>query len=104
VHTNEFDLAFELTTDEVGPAPWYAPIVITSIVSETSMLGVDRFQVDSVGDWAAGWQYLQGNTDLVSGTWYDILTNPAPVSPADANYWYLPKPRPNPEFYRIQQR
>jgi hypothetical protein len=103
-HSNQFDLAFELTTDELGPASWYSPIVITDIAREVSALGTNRFRIDSLGDWEAGWQYLQVNTDLVYGSWSDLQTNPVPLWPPDTNYWYVPRPRPSPEFYRIQQR
>ena len=103
-HSNQFDLAFELTTAELGPAPWYDPIEITDFSVDISSLGSNRFRIYSLGDWGAGWQYLQGNTDLVNGTWYDLQANPSPVAPGDQNYWYLPRPRPNPEYYRIQQR
>lgn len=93
------DLAFELTTDEVGTNRWYSPIVITNL-TET---GTNEFKVESVGTSGAGKQYLQLNTNMLTTNWVDIATNPLPLLPPSINPWTRPGAGSN-EFYRIKER
>jgi len=93
------DLAFELTTDEVGTNKWYSPIVITNL----TRTGTNEFKVESVGTTGAGKQYLQFCTNLVASNWVDIATNPLPLLPPSINPWTRPGAGSN-EFYRIKER
>jgi hypothetical protein len=96
------DLAFELTTDEVGTNQWYGPISFKLINAPTS----NDYVIGSVGDVGSGVQVLQRATNLVtvSNNWEDLTTNSLPWPPPFTNYWYRSAPGVSQEFYRIRQR
>ena len=92
----EYDLAFELTTDEVDTN---AVIVITNVWLETAA----RHRVHSVGSSGAGKQYLQLSTNLLEPAWTVVDTNIAPRLPPEANVWPRTMSVSN-EFYRVLER
>ena len=95
------DLAFELTTHEVGSNRWYQPIWIRSIRAWASLPN----RVISVGDWGSGTQYLQVNTNLMlTNDWVDVATNPLPWPFPYSNTWLRVNGNPTQEHYRIEQR
>jgi hypothetical protein len=92
------DLAFELTTDEVGTGTnwWNQPIVFTAIVASNVVL--------SVGDAGSGVQVLQWCTNLASNVWVNLATNPLPLpGPNYTNVWYDIPPGKPLKFYRVKQ-
>lgn len=94
------DLAFELTTDEVGTNKWYQPIVFRTI----TVSGTNFHLIGSMGDAGAGAQVLQRSTNLLLvSNWVDVATNPLPVPYPFTNYWYRPGAAASQEFYRIRQ-
>ena len=94
------DLAFELTTDEVGEGPWYHAIAFTNI-SGTASNAVRSW---SVGDWGAGMQYLQRKAAMTDTSWVTVATNPVPFPWPYPNTWIRPAPLSSQEFYRVLQR
>jgi len=96
----KMDLAFELTTDEVGTNRWSTPIKIVSIEDNAA----DDFEIESIGDWGAGWQYLQWNTNLMSTNWVDVVTNTSPLEPPFTNLWIRPAVARSNEAFRVLQR
>ena len=93
------DLAFELTTDEVGSSVWHTPITITNIVRVNS----NTFLVVSEGDPGSGVQVLQKSVDLTTNIWIDLQTNQIPLSPPFPNLWYRITDDSN-EFFRVIAR
>ncbi|MGQ9661164.1 MAG: DUF7901 domain-containing protein [Kiritimatiellia bacterium] len=94
------DLAFELTTDQVGTNANYTPIRFTAI----GLDGSGGVIMESLGDWGTGAQYLQRSTNLVVKEWVDVVTNALPQWPPYTNYWFWPAPVRSNEFFRILQR
>ncbi|MCX7590532.1 MAG: hypothetical protein N2255_02780 [Kiritimatiellae bacterium] len=94
------DLAFELTTDEVGTNAFYTPIRFTAMQLD----GRGGTIMGSVGDWGSGCQYLQRSTNLLVKDWQTVLTNALPHWPPYTNYWFWPNPVYSNEFFRILQR
>ncbi len=97
-----FDLAFELTTDEVGTNQWYTRPVITNLWSDTN----DWMALRSVGDLGSGSQILQGTTNMMYTNWIDIMTNSLPLPPPYVNRWKWSNAVPDEDcyFFRILQR
>lgn len=92
------DLAFELTTDEVGTNRWSTPIVITNF----TMSGTSAFHAVSVGDHGSGVQVWQWSTNL--SNWFDLNTNALPLPPPWPNSWTGGLSGVNPWYGRIIQR
>ncbi|MBN1558015.1 MAG: hypothetical protein JW951_07705 [Lentisphaerae bacterium] len=93
-----YDLAFELTTTE--PSTNYAgPIVITNIATWTT----NAYRVKSVGHSGAGVQYLQMRTNLLTGGWTSVSTNPTPKHAPLRNTWTRGWGHSN-EFYRVLEK
>jgi len=99
--TNTLDLAFELTTDEVGTNKWGTPIVITNIVYAAA---TNEYEVASVGTWGAGAQVLQSSTNLLTTNWTAVGTNALPLSLPYTNKWFRPDPAYQKEFFRILEQ
>lgn len=97
----EFDLAFELTTDEVTTNVPANTIVITNAYS-TNFLGGDTIM--SVGTSGVGMQYLQYTTNLMTGAWSNIMVKPAPHPVPLTNTWHRPGPLDNIDLYRIIEK
>lgn len=98
------DLAFELTTDEVGVGTnwWTQPIVIKSISGLAA--GTTGKAIRSVGDYGAGIQYLQTSTNLMLTNWVDIVAKTNTLPPPYTNTWKDLSAIETSKFYRIQQR
>jgi len=94
------DLAFELTTDEVGANGLYDPIVITDI----TRIDTNTYRLESVGDYGAGVQVLQAVPSLSLSNWTDVTTNALPLPHPHPNTWYRHGASATNEFYRILQR
>jgi hypothetical protein len=95
------DLAFELTTDEVGTNQWYAPIVFTNM---TCVDTNGQITLLSVGDWGSGKQYLESCSDLMLTNWSSIMVNPLPYPAPWVNTWHWTNAFGSNEFYRIRQK
>ncbi|MBL7114673.1 MAG: hypothetical protein ISS35_02815 [Kiritimatiellae bacterium] len=92
-----FDLAFELTTDEVGLE---SEIIITNIAMVT--VGPASI-VNSLGTSGAGTQYLEACTNLLNTNWVTVLTNPFP--PPITNVWLHAGTVPvSNRFYRVIEK
>ncbi len=98
------DLAFELTTDEVGGGTnwWNQPIWIRSIAR--SGTGITSRVLGSVGDAGAGVQVLQFSTNLLGTNWADLVTNALPLPAPYTNLWFDPALTATARFYRVKQR
>ena len=94
------DLAFELTTDEVGTNVLYDPIVITDI----ARIGTNAYRIESAGDHGAGVQVLQSVPSLSLSNWTDVTTNLLPLPPPHPNTWHHHGASATNEFYRVLQR
>ena len=94
------DLAFELTTDEVGTNQWYTPISIKKILTNSPT----DYVVKSVGDWGSGKQLLQYCTNLVVSNWVDLATNTLPLPPPYTNTWNANSMPNSNAFFRVLQR
>ena len=95
------DLAFELTTDQVGTNRWHAAPNIVAIVMPTNTATV---LVASVGDVLAGEQQLRMETELTNATFSTTADyRPVPFPPPATN-WFVTTAATNLwEFYRIYQ-
>ncbi len=98
-----YNLAFELTTDEVSTNSPTLPIVITNTVSQTSNT---VHVVKSVGTSGAGTQYLQMNTNLLTNVWTDIpgQVKIAPFPPPIVNTWTVTGVTDSNVFYRVNEK
>jgi hypothetical protein len=92
-----YDLAFELTTDEVGTGPywWNQPIAFKAIAWSNL--------VYSVGDAGSGVQVLQWCTNLASNVWVNLATNNLPLPAPYTNLWRDIPPARSLKFYRVKQ-
>lgn len=99
VWTN-IDLAFELTTDDVGTNKWYTPIVITNIVA----VDTNKQRIWSVGTWGSGTQILEKCPDLVLSNWVGVATKPLPLPPPWTNVWNPPASMDTQRNYRVIER
>jgi len=105
-HPREFDfynLAFELTTDEISTNSPTLPIVITNTVTAgTSTTHV----VTSVGTSGTGTQYLQMNTNLLTNVWTDVAgqVKVAPFPPPITNTWMRVGATETSVFYRVLEK
>ncbi len=97
-----FDLAFELTTDEVSTNAPTLPIRITELEPENLTTG---HLVYSTGTCGAGTQYLQANTNLLTTNWVTVSTKAAPYPPPLTNMWVRPGLVADSNvFYRILEK
>ncbi len=96
------DLAFELTTDEVGGGTnwWNQPIRITQI----SKTATTPAALASVGDAGAGVQVLQASTNLVDTNWVSLVTNTLPLPAPNTNMWTDAPAAETTRFYRVMQK
>lgn len=96
------DLAFELTTHEVGGGSnwWNQPIAIRQIAKPTAAPAI----ISSVGDVGAGIQVLQATTNLVGSNWVDLVTNALPLPSPYTNVWTDIPALETGKFYRIKQK
>lgn len=92
-----FDLAFELTTTNLPLTNRIINAVFTNIFL-TNFPG--EVYLWSTGYCGCGKQILQVSSDLVSGAWADVYTNPAPRS---ENLWRGQSGSPH-VFYRVLQK
>jgi hypothetical protein len=101
VDEEDLNLAFELTTDEVGTSQWHSAVWIKDIADD----GSGGMQLPSQGDAGAGVQVLQCVTNLgMSNTWVDVSTNPLPLPLPWTNWWFDAGPPGSRVFYRILQQ
>jgi len=98
-----YNLAFELTTDEVSTNSPTLPIVITNMVSQTSNT---VHVVKTVGTSGTGTQYLQSNTNLLTNVWADIpgQTKAVPFPPPIMNTWTVTGVTDSNIFYRVLEK
>ncbi len=99
---NPADLAFELTTDQVGTNRWHVAPNIVAIVMPTNT--TSTVLVASVGDVLAGEQQLRMETDLTNATFRTTVDcRPVPFPPPATN-WFITTVATNLwEFYRVYQ-
>lgn len=96
------DLAFELTTDQVGDGTnWWNPKIV---IRNIHFPGASASKVGSVGDIGAGVQVLQAATNLVTSNWWDVVTNTLPLGFGQTNWWNDPAAVQTMKFYRVLQR
>jgi len=96
-----FDLAFELTTDEVGVEGPHRPVEIVDV----RMIDAHTWRIETIGDYGSGAQVLQAIRSLTMSNWTDAAVNPLPLPPPYRNVWYYrPEMSGSRGFYRIRQR
>lgn len=96
------DLAFELTTDEVGDGTnWWNPRIVIKYIGRPSS---SASRLGSLGDIGAGTQFLQTATDLVNSNWADVVTNSLPLGFGQTNWWNDVPAAQTMKFYRVIQR
>ena len=96
------DLAFELTTDQVGTNRWHAAPNIVAIVIPTNT--TSTVLVASVGDVLAGEQQLRMETNLTNATFSATVDyRPVPFPPPWTNWFRTTAATNLWEFYRIYQ-
>lgn len=98
-----YNLAFELTTDEVSTNSSTLPIVITNAVSQLSNT---VHVIKSVGTSGAGQQYLQMSTNLLTNVWQDVAgqVKLAPFPPPILNTWTRSGATESNVFYRVLEK
>lgn len=94
------DLAFELTTDEVGTNQWYQPIVITNMAA----VSTNQQRLWSVGTWGSGTQILEKCVDLTASNWVGVATKPLPLPPPWTNVWTPPVTVDTQRNYRVIEK
>lgn len=98
-----YNLAFELTTDEVSTNSPTLPIEITNAVTKVSNT---VHIVKTVGTSGTGKQYLQMNTNLLTNVWTDIpgQIKAAPFPPPITNTWTVTGVTDSNVFYRVMEK
>ena len=96
------DLAFELTTDELGgPNAWHEPVMIKEILRNNRL---SQTSLKSVGDLGTGVQIIQFCISLVTSNWVDLATNPVPLPAPRTNFWGNFTLSETSTFFRIIQK
>ena len=98
-----YNLAFELTTDEISTNSPTLPIVITNTITAGPST---THVVTSVGTSGTGTQYLQLNTNLLTNVWTDIpgQAKVAPFPPPIVNTWTVTGVTDSNTFYRVLEK
>ncbi len=91
-----FDLAFELTTPDIATN---SNTVVTVAFTNSYNAPVNSHYMWTTGYCGCGKQVLQETTNLVTGPWIDLWTNPVPKQ---ANLWKA-VPLATQRFYRVMQ-
>lgn len=97
--SDNFDLAFELTTTNV---PWQSnTLVLVGFTNMGVAIVYSNAYLWTTGQCGCGKQVLQTSTNLLTGesAWADVFTNPLP---RQVNYW-TNSPLTNLLFYRVKQ-
>ncbi|MBT3294035.1 MAG: hypothetical protein HN919_08095 [Verrucomicrobia bacterium] len=99
-----YNLAFELTTDEISTHSPTLPIVITNLVVTSGM--PPARVIKSVGTSGTGTQYLQLSTNLLTNVWTDIpgQVKVSPFPPPITNTWTVIGATESNAFYRIMEK
>ena len=96
------DLAFEITTDELGgPNAWHEPVMIKEILRNNRL---SQTSLKSVGDLGTGVQIIQFCISLVTSNWVDLATNPVPLPAPQTNFWGNFTLSETSTFFRIIQK